>query len=130
MPGIEMSHTEQQEYYESLLKEYKQKTELLNKYKQLSAFDTSNIEAEGEFDEKMFELNRNLSIEHDQQMDVAKSSGDAKNIAYNQSEINVGEANTGEAVEETYEQAPDDNLMNMDFDDVDMMRSELNEEQI
>ena len=78
----------------------------------------------------MFELNRNLSIEHDQQMDVAKSSGEAKNMAYNQSEINLGETNIGEAAEETYEQAPDENLMNMDFDDVDMIKSGLNEEAI
>jgi hypothetical protein len=45
MPGIDMSLTEQEQYYESLLKQYLLKNELLNSYKQsCSNFDMPKLE--------------------------------------------------------------------------------------
>ena len=44
MPGIDMSLMEQQEYYESLLKKYKNDKELLVSYKDICTFDISQLE--------------------------------------------------------------------------------------
>lgn len=44
MPGIDMSLMEQQEYYESLLKKYKNDKELLVSYKDICTFDISKLE--------------------------------------------------------------------------------------
>jgi hypothetical protein len=44
VPGIDMSHTEQQEYYETLLKQYKHEHELLNSYKEMCKFDVTQLE--------------------------------------------------------------------------------------
>jgi hypothetical protein len=51
MPGIDMSLVEQQEYYESLLKKYKNDKELLVSYKDICTFDISRLEKgpSGEF---------------------------------------------------------------------------------
>ena len=44
MPGIDMSHTEQLDYYQTLLKQYKRENELLNSYKDICGFDISQLE--------------------------------------------------------------------------------------
>ena len=45
MPGIDMSYTEQQEYYESLLKQYKNEKERLESYKEMCKhIDISELE--------------------------------------------------------------------------------------
>ena len=44
LPGIDMSYTEQQEYYESLLKQYKKEKELLKSYKEICKFDITELE--------------------------------------------------------------------------------------
>ena len=45
MPGIDMSYTEQQEYYESLLKQYKNEKERLESYKEMCKhIDISDLE--------------------------------------------------------------------------------------
>jgi hypothetical protein len=46
MNGIQMSYIEQQEYYNSLLKQYELKLELLDSYKSTCSFDTSEIQYE------------------------------------------------------------------------------------
>lgn len=43
LPGIDMSYTEQQEYYESLLKKYKKEKELLESYKEICKFDIADL---------------------------------------------------------------------------------------
>ena len=42
--GIEMSHTEQLDYYQTLLKQYKHENELLTSYKEMCNFDISQLE--------------------------------------------------------------------------------------
>lgn len=44
IPGIDMSHTEQQEYYQTLLKQYKRENELFNSYKDMCKFDISKLD--------------------------------------------------------------------------------------
>ena len=44
LPGIDMSYTEQQEYYETLLKQYKREKELLESYKEICQFDINQLE--------------------------------------------------------------------------------------
>ncbi len=39
-----MSHAEQQEYYETLLKQYKHEHDLLNSYKEMCKFDVAQLE--------------------------------------------------------------------------------------
>ena len=46
MPGIDMSHTEQLDYYQELLKQYKRENELLSTYKDICTFDISKLEKE------------------------------------------------------------------------------------
>lgn len=45
MPGIDMNLSEQQNYYEVLLKQYKRETELFNSYKEMCKFDVSQLES-------------------------------------------------------------------------------------
>ena len=44
MPGIDMSHQEHQEYYETLLKQYNHEKELLKNYQEMCTFDISRLE--------------------------------------------------------------------------------------
>ena len=44
MNGIQMSYIEQQEYYNSLLKQHEIKLQLLDKYKSTCKFDTAEIQ--------------------------------------------------------------------------------------
>lgn len=44
LPGIDMSYTEQQEYYESLLAQYKKEKQYLESYKDICKFDISDLE--------------------------------------------------------------------------------------
>ena len=44
IPGIDMSHSEQQEYHQNLLKQYKKENELLNSYKEICKFDITKLE--------------------------------------------------------------------------------------
>jgi hypothetical protein len=44
VPGIDMSQSEQQDYYETLLKQYKREHELLNSYKEMCKFDITQLE--------------------------------------------------------------------------------------
>ena len=46
VPGIDMSHTEQLDYYQTLLKQYKHENELLTSYKEMCNFDISQLEQE------------------------------------------------------------------------------------
>ena len=43
IPGIDMSHSEQIDYYETLLKQFKYETELLATYKDMCQFDLSRL---------------------------------------------------------------------------------------
>ncbi|RNA03133.1 mediator of RNA polymerase II transcription subunit 9 [Brachionus plicatilis] len=44
IPGIDMSLSEQQEYYQNLLNQYKKENELLNSYKEMCTFDLSKLD--------------------------------------------------------------------------------------
>lgn len=44
IPGIDMSHTEQLDYYQTMLKQYKRENELLTSYKEMCDFDISQLE--------------------------------------------------------------------------------------
>jgi hypothetical protein len=44
IPGIDMSHSEQIDYYESLLKQFKYENELLTTYKDMCQFDLSRLD--------------------------------------------------------------------------------------
>ena len=44
MPGIDVSLSEQQSYYEDLLKQYKRETELFLSYKDMCKFDLNQLD--------------------------------------------------------------------------------------
>lgn len=44
IPGIDMSLSEQQEYYQKLLNQYKKENELLSSYKEMCTFDLSKLD--------------------------------------------------------------------------------------
>ena len=44
--GVDMSHTEQLDYYQTLLKQYKRENELLASYKNMCDFDISKLDAQ------------------------------------------------------------------------------------
>ncbi|CAF0849208.1 unnamed protein product [Brachionus calyciflorus] len=48
IPGIDMSHSEQLEYHQNLLKQYKKENELLNSYKEICKFDITKLENNSE----------------------------------------------------------------------------------
>ena len=64
-PGIDMSHTEQIEYYQTLLKQYKNDNELLNSYKEMCDFDISRLEQQPTISSTVKDENTNSLVSNE-----------------------------------------------------------------
>jgi hypothetical protein len=95
MPGIDMSLSEQEAYYESLLKQYKHESDLIKSYKEMCKFDTSKLENVPNF-------------EQDLMTNSATSSSNALNAIQNEEQQQTSCNNNGQNNESTVEEMATD----------------------
>jgi hypothetical protein len=70
IPGIDMSHSEQIEYYESLLKQFKYENELLTTYKDMCQFDLSRLEKENAASTSLSANDSKLKSDTNEEMNI------------------------------------------------------------